>query len=117
MENFFYNGEFFHNLTELLEYVEWDAAYIANLPDDSTLVVYESDYEPIQELSADFIAQRINEERFSEENCDKEFIEIVNILNNNIDFEKINSLMPKLHYSTIKKHTFTKSDMLDASEG
>ncbi len=114
-ENFFYNDKFYSDLTECCDYNDWDEEYIASLPDDYKLEVTCADLQPIVNLDANWISERIDDERFSEDNCDKETEKIMKVLNENIDFEKINSLMPKLYYSTRTKVYFTKQDLLKAN--
>lgn len=114
MENFFFNDNFYSDLTECCDYNGWDEEEIKSYPEDYKLEVELSVLEPIFKLSADWIAENINEERFSDERNDEEISKIMQILNENIDFEKINLLIPKLFYPTEKKYYFTKNDLLEA---
>lgn len=114
MENFFYEDNFYTELCELCEYQDWDKEYIQTLPEDYTIEVMLTDAEPIFKLDAEWITERIDEERFSENNCDDEYSRITKILNENIDFEKINALIPQLYYGNRAIYHFTKQDLLDA---
>ena len=115
MENFFYNNDFYTDLEDFIEKVFDDESEIADLDNDKLYLCKGSKLEPILSLSAEWIAERIDEDRFSENNSDGEIEEISEILESNIDYEKINSLMPKLYYENYKdKFTITKQDLLDA---
>lgn len=114
MENFFYNDKFYIDLTTLCEDYGWDIEDMESLPIDFKIEVEGSQLKPIVKIDAEWITERIDEERFSENGCDEEFSKIMEILNENCDFEKINSLLPKLYYSDRSKHYFTKQDLIDA---
>lgn len=112
MENFFYGDTFFSDLTECCEYNEWTLEEIEEYPDDFKLEVECSVLEPIFRLSVDWIIDRINDERFSEDG--DEVSKIVKILEDNINFDKINEQIPQFYYGSRKKHYFSKSDLLEA---
>ena len=112
MENFIYNENFYNDLSELLIYEEWDVEDIEILPDDYKLEVECTDLESIIKIDSDWIIERIDEERFPDES-DIE-LRIKKVLENNIDFDKINSELPKVYYGNRKKHYFSKHDLLDA---
>jgi hypothetical protein len=114
MENFFYNDIFYSELSECCDYNNWDKEEIESYPDDFKLEVECSELNSIVEIDAEWITERIDEERFSENRCDDEVSKIMKILNENMDFEKINALIPKLYYGNRKKHYFSKSDLLEA---
>ena len=114
MENFFYNDTFYSELSEYCDYNDLDKEEIESYPDDFKLEVECSELAPIVKIDAEWITERIDEERFSEERCDDEVSKIMKILNENIDFEKINLLIPQLYYGNRKKHYFTKADLLEA---
>jgi len=59
-------------------------------------------------INGDYIVDRIDEERFSEEFDIEEREEIAKILNDNIDWDKINLLLPKIYYPNGKKITIIK---------
>ena len=54
---------------------------------------------------------RINEERFDEDG--HPYDKVVKVFKDNIDFEKINSQMPKLYYGNNKSFLVTKQDLLE----
>jgi hypothetical protein len=114
MENFFYNDNFYSDMESFIHENFEDESEIAELEDDKLFLCKGSKLEPILKLSAEWIAERIDDDRFSENNSDGEIEEISEILEKNIDYEKINSLMPKLYYENYKdKFTITKQDLLD----
>jgi hypothetical protein len=117
MENFFYNDKFYTDLYDLAEDLEFDAVddLIEDYPDDYTICIELSQLQPVVVFTPDLIAENcILEDRYSEENSDREYDTIVNALKQCIDFEKLNSLMPSLYYGTGKKQTITKQDLLEA---
>ena len=114
MENFFYNDNFYSDMESFIHENFDDESEIAELDDDKLFLCKGSKLEPILKLSAEWIAERIDDDRFSENNIDGEVEEISEILEKNIDYGKINSLMPKLYYENYKdKFTITKQDLLD----
>ena len=107
----FFNDRYYDELHDIILELELDAYDILQLPEDYTLVAYETDLETIQELNAKLILDAIDEDRFPE-NADSTCREILKILNDNIDFEKINSLLPKLYYESSRKIIITKADLI-----
>lgn len=115
MENFFYNDNFYSDMESFIHENFDDESEIAELDDDKEFLCKGSTLETILELSAEWITNRIDEDRFSENNSDDECEKITKALNNNIDYEKINSLMPKLYYENYRdRFTITKQDLLNA---
>lgn len=112
MENFFYNDEFYGDLESLMDGLGLDSeADVYQLPDDWFVTCIESKCEPVFTLSVDFITDAINEERFTEEG--REIDEINEALSNNIDFEKINALIPNIYYPTRTEFFVTKADLIN----
>ena len=71
-------------------------------------------FRTICQLSANWITERIDDDRFSENNVDSEIDKIEKALNGNIDFEKINALIPKLYFVDRRnKFKITKKDLLE----
>ena len=114
MENFFFNDIFFSDIYELVEYECWEISDIESEPEDYVLNVELSCLEPIITLNSTKITERIDDERFSKNGIDREIDKINKILNEHIDFDKINNKIPKLYYKTGQIHSFTKSDLLEA---
>ena len=113
MENFFVDDTFYDDIGSLMEDLDlFEEQDVENL-DGATFSVdcVESTFEPLVTLSYDWIVDRVNEERFPEESdrIDEQFNKAINA----IDFDKVNSMMPKLYYPTRKKFTLTKEDFLN----
>jgi hypothetical protein len=114
MENFFYNDNFYSDMESFIHENFDDESEITELDDDKLFLCKGSKLEPILKLSAEWIAERIDDERFSENNNENEVEKIMKVLSGNIDFDKINALLPKLYYENYKdKFTITKQDLLD----
>jgi hypothetical protein len=111
MENFFYNDKFYSDMEELMDDLDYYEEDVLKLPDDYSLDCKGFKLEPIVTLSADWIGERIDEERFTEDGDEIE--KILKVLSANIDFDKINSLMPKIYYESGEKFKITKADMLE----
>ena len=107
-EAIIHNDTFYHDLESLAESTEED---IKDMDDDDYITVEETSLEPLFYLDADFIIDNIDEERLSED-CD-ELDKARKVLNENIDFDKINALLPKLHYPNGKKTRITKQELLE----
>lgn len=113
-ENFFKYDKFYSDFDDLLSELEIDELEDAkNLPDDYSIECHESRKEPIVRLDAAWILERIDEERFPEEDNDRTSSKIAKILKEHIDFDKINSLMPELYYEDRKKFVITKQDIIN----
>lgn len=110
MENFFYDDKFYGYFEDFIEDIEEEYdCEIEDLPEDFSVEVSESELKPILILSIDDI--NIESENYSDENEDNESDEILKVLKENIDFEKINSLIPK-NYHRAKKVVLTKEQLL-----
>lgn len=111
MENFFYDDKFFSDLGELCDHLDLtDDEAIGLLPDDWYIEVNESILEPITELSAEWILERIDEERWPED--DDSVYKKVKLLLNSLEYATINEAMPKLYYESSRKSQINKSDLL-----
>ena len=86
MENFFYNDNFYSDMESFIHEIFEDESEIAELEDDKLFLCKGSKLEPILKLSAEWIAERIDDDRFSENNSDGEIEEISEILEKNIDY-------------------------------
>jgi len=110
MENFFYEDNFYSEIGDLLMDLDIDEDDIPELPEDWEITVHESSLEPLVTLSVDWIMDRINEERFSEEG--NEYDKIHKIISDSIDFIAINEKIPQMYYPTKKTFKITKADLL-----
>lgn len=110
---YYYNENFYHDLEQLIDDLDFEK--VEELADDFSITYIECDEEKLCTLSADLLAELIrdsHDERFSEDDSDGEFDKIVKILSENIDFEKINSEIPKLWYPSKRKFQLTKADIV-----
>ena len=116
IENFFEDGNFYTDLEDFMYRIfDGEEDQIKELDDDTVFNCKGSKLEPILLLSAEWITERIDDDRFSENNSDDEYKKTTKILNANIDYEKINALIPKLYYENYRdKFTITKQDLLNA---
>ncbi len=115
MENFFVDDYFYREIEDLVEELFYgDEEEIEELPDDYELEAVESILEPIVQLNGEWITEKIDSDRFSEDWADDEVSKIMKILNANIDWDKINKEIPSLYYETRNKFFITKTDLLDA---
>lgn len=114
MENFIYNDKFYSDLGDLCDDIFETGKEISELPDDWAITCLETNIEPIVKFSLDWIFDRIDEDRFPEnESDDRTVTKVQKILSEYINFEKINELMPKLYYEGNKKFNITKKHLLD----
>ena len=116
IENFFEDGEFYADLEDFIYKVfDGEEEQVRELEDDAVFECKGSKLEPIIDFSSQWITERIDDDRFSENNSDNEYEKITKVLDENIDFKKIVDLLPKLYYENYKdKFTITKQDLLDA---
>ncbi len=108
MNNFFYNSKFYSDIEEMMIDLEIDEETIEDQPD--SFICYKSSHEPILKLNADWIIDRIDEERFTEEGRE---IEKLEKLLKEIDFSIFNDQCPKLFYATRQKFEITKADLYE----
>ncbi len=108
MENFFYEDKFYSSLEEMAEDFE---DMLQEMADDETFTCNYADHEPIVELSVDWIIDRIDD-RFPDDNDDKVYLKTRKVLEN-IDFDKINSMLPKCYYGG-KTFVITAKDLKEA---
>jgi hypothetical protein len=116
MENFFEDGEFYTDLEDFIYKVfDGEEEKVRELKEDAVFECKGSILEPIIDFSSQWITERIDDDRFSENDSDDEYEKITKVLEENIDFKKITDLLPKLYYENYKdKFTITKQDLLDA---
>lgn len=112
MENFFLDDKFCSDLGDLCHHLDLDDDAIAALPDDWFVEVVESSLEPVVKLSADWIVNKVNDDRWTEDG--NEVGKVYKALEL-IDFDKVNAAMPTLYYESrpLKKFKIKKADLLD----
>ena len=111
MENFFHNDEFYFEFSDLLDQLYLEEKEIKELPDDFVLNCIESELKPIIELDGEWILDRIPDHMLPESDNTMELLS--KAINENIDWVKVNSSIPRCYYPTRKKFTITKQDILD----
>jgi len=114
MEHFFLDDRFMSSIEDLIEHLEIDEESANELPENWEEKVELSELEPIFKIDADTLCQLLadaNEDRLTEEFGEES--KVLNALKESIDFEKLNSLLPKLYYPSGKFEKITKSDILD----
>lgn len=103
------DDNFFSEVQDISEHLEYE--FLVEQTDDFTVEAYECDLQFIVQLNGNCISESaIDEKRLSEDGDEVE--DIAKILNDNIDFDKINALMPKLWYSSNRKIIFTKAELI-----
>lgn len=110
MEKFFYDYEFYGDIEDIMFLFDFEDD-CSNVPDDWQIKCMEAKLEPVFQLTADWIYERIDEERFTE---DGEEADAVFKLLEGIDFRAVNEKMPRLYYPNPTKTFFlTKQDLLE----
>jgi len=107
---YYYNENFYDEISDIVE--DWDFEQVG---ESFTLKVENCTLEPIIELSAELIADSLEgdlEERHSEHDAEDELNKIIRALKENIDFEKLNSDMPKLWYPNSTFIYLSKAELL-----
>lgn len=112
MENFMYGDKFYGDLCDLMDDFDIDEYNVASLPDNYQLTIFYCILEPVVTFTPEWIEERIDEERFPEEN-DSTYEKLHKALIECIDFEKLNSKIPKIYYPEGIKSYITKKDFLD----
>lgn len=104
MENFVVVDRFYSEIEDLIEDIlDWEAIDdISELPEDYELEIWECFPEPIVKLSLSLILDRIDDERFPEDN-ERIGDQLINAIKSGIDFDKINTQIPVLYYPQRKK--------------
>jgi hypothetical protein len=114
MENFFYEDTFCSDLADLAELFDIDEDNVNDLKDDWQQRVELSELEPIFKIDADNLCQLLadaNEDRLSDEF--NEEAKVLKALKESIDFDRLNTLLPKLYYPSNKFEIVTKADFVD----
>ena len=107
---YYYKEIFYNEISEIIE--DWDFDQVG---ESFTLKVENCTLEPIIKLTAELIADSLEnhlEERHSEDCAEIELKRIITAMKHNIDFEKLNSDMPKLWYPNNTFSTFSKAELL-----
>jgi hypothetical protein len=109
---YYYKHAHYYELGDLAEALGLDVpGAIEKLNDDWSVTVEETALAPLFQLSADWIVDRLDDERMSEDG--DEVDKISKLIKEHLDFTKVNELMPKLYYTTGKKILIRKTDLLN----
>jgi hypothetical protein len=115
MENFFIEETFHSDLESLIAWM--DNTDVEELPDNWEQKVELSDLEPIFDVNVDNLCQMLadcNEDRLNLDEEEYEEKAIKKALSESIDFNKLNSLLPKYYYPNGKFAIITKQDLINA---
>lgn len=93
---YLYNDEFYDEIEDIIDALEEPIEEYKN-----GITIEECREEPICKINAQWIVERIDEERFPENNDDT-YEKVEDVLNKYIDFAKVNEMLPKLWYGTGK---------------
>lgn len=99
MENFFYEGVFFPEISDLMDYMNFDEEDLKESPDDF-FMISPGKLEPFFNFDINFIMEAIEntcDERYSEEAT--EVGKAKELMLKHIDFDAINAEMPMLYYA------------------
>lgn len=111
MENFFYDNEYCDSIEDLIYKIVDDADEIYELDDDFEIKCYEAKAEKMEEFDEYWILERMEEDRFPED--DRLVDKLLKLFKDNINFDKINEAMPEVWYETGKSFFITKQDLID----
>ncbi len=119
MENFFIDDNFCHDLDDLIRLCTMEDD-IEELADDWSIIVDEAESQKIFILDKDFVVNAISErtdrfeDRFPEDdNDDRLSTQIKKAIEQSIDLEKLNSLLPELYYPSGETFEITKKDLIE----
>lgn len=114
-ETYYYNDNFYFDFESLSEELFETEEEIRALPDEYELKVNLCELKPIIEFTAEKIAEHtVDEERYSEQDGDREAQRIIDALRESVDFVKLNSLIPKLWFPSRRFITFKKQDFINS---
>jgi hypothetical protein len=114
MQNFFYEDTFCSDLEDLARLFDIDEDNVNDLKDDWQQKVELSELEPIFKIDADNLCQVLAdayEHRLSDEF--NEEAKVLKALKESIDFDKLNTLLPKLYYPSNQFEIVTKEDFVE----
>ena len=110
-EPFFSNNKYYDSVESLIDEIVLNDCDIEELPDDYEIQATRAQLLPIIQYKADDLLEMADE--FSEENCDREVEQILNAIKECCDFDKLNSMIPKLWYEMpTERFIITKADLL-----
>ena len=116
--NFFVDDKFYHGVEDFLEdldvYENGDEIDFDLIDDDWTCKIGFTTEESMFQLEPNVLSNILYDtfvDRYSE--YAEEESEIIRALKECVDFDKLNSKIPKLHYPNGKYHTLTKQELIN----
>ena len=110
-EPFYIDDKYYYSIDDLRDEIASDDCDIEDLPEDYEITATRSKLLPIIQYKAEDMAEMADE--FSEQNYDQEYDLILKAIKECCDFEKLNSMIPKLWYEMpSQKFKITKQDLL-----
>jgi len=112
MENFFIDDNFYSDLNEFIDHLDVDS--VEEIPNEWTWRAELSTFEPMFKLDSEIMASLVGDaydERYGEDQDLSE--KIIKALNESVDWDKLNSLIPKFYYANGEYETITKQDLID----
>lgn len=110
MTNFFIDDKFYSELIDFIEDEGWELEDVLCFDDDIIFIANESKLEKLVDFNTGWITEQL-ENRLPED--DYFYDQICKIFNDNIDFEKINSLLPDVIIPLKKTFKITKGDLIE----
>lgn len=112
-DNVFYGDNFYSDFYELIEKIEEEeGCSIAELPEDYKITFTKGVLTPVVTFDADSILQSAGDDGYSEQNGEYEIEDCLKAINECIDFEKLNAMIPKNYRDSDDKVTLTKADLI-----
>lgn len=108
------DNDFYYDLITMVDCEIDDTQSINDLPSDFVIEYFECKLEPFVTLDVDNLTEYIvdyNEDRQSDEG--DEYEKIKNAISQCVDFEKLNSIMPKLYYPFGEQKTLNKEQIIE----
>lgn len=108
------DNDFYYDLITMVDCEIDDTQSISNLPSDFVIEYFECRLEPFATLDAEILADMIvdyNEDRREEDG--DEYEKVKNAISECVDFEKLNSMMPKLYYPFGEQKTLNKEQIIE----
>lgn len=106
------DNEYYDDITHYAESMGED--FINSLPDGTVAIAHVCETRLLQVFTPEWITERIDDDRFSENNMEQEYEKVCEALRQSVDWDKLHSLMPEINYETKEKYSISKSDLLAA---
>ena len=106
----YFNGNFYDQIEDVIEDID-----LESFDEAEVLKIENCTLEPIIHLDAEILVDRLEDilcDRHSENNATEEQKEIIEVLKRNINFEKLNSELPKLWFPNNTFETYSKPQIL-----